>query len=227
MRSAPAVPAWLARVDAAAIVLLNAGLVVQVGIVFTNTIMRWLFHVTPVLGVDETARLYLIVVAFLGGGVAYGRGQFMAITALVDRLPPPARSLLAAAVEWVVISLALLIGGYSIPLLIDNAGERTTMLGIGFIWMTIPMTAGAALFIAHAGNALLRRPLRAVAIAGLLVGGVTLLLWFGRNGAWVIRPGSMPCSPPCSSANSPSACRSASCWPRSASPMWRSPARRR
>lgn len=188
VRGGSGTPAWLSRVDAAAIVLLNAGLVIQVGIVFTNTITRWLFHVTPVLGVDETARLYLIGVAFLGGAVAYGRGRFMAITAIMDRLPESARSLLGAAVEWVVIVLALLIGGYSIPLLIDNAGERTTMLGIGFIWMTIPMTGGAALFIMHAGQTLLRRPSRAAVMAGVLVGGITLLLWFCRDGDWVDTP---------------------------------------
>ena len=55
-----------------------------------------------------------------------------------------------------MIGISLLIGGYSVPLLIANAEEKTILLGISYVWMTMPITLGSALFVVHApGFALL------------------------------------------------------------------------
>ena len=54
---------------------------------FANTMVRTLFNSSALMGVDETSPLFLITLAFLGGAVAYSRGQFIAITLLVDRAP--------------------------------------------------------------------------------------------------------------------------------------------
>jgi tripartite ATP-independent transporter DctM subunit len=180
-------PRWLARLESAAILLLNLGLVAEVGIVFLNTILR-AFHLSLMPGMEETARLFLIWLAFLGGAVAYGRGRFMAITILVDCLPSGARAYPMAAVQWMVALIAAVIGGASIPLQILNAGARTTLLGIGFVWLTIPMTLGCAILLVHAGLALLRLPRRAVLGAGCTVATIALLLLLGRQGAWVETP---------------------------------------
>ncbi len=67
-------------------------------------------------GMDETARLLLVSLAFLGGAVAYGRGLFMAITILVDSLPYRARPAMGALVDCLVIVTAGVIEGASIPL---------------------------------------------------------------------------------------------------------------
>ena len=178
---------WLAAADTACIVLLNIGLAFEVSIVFLNTVAR-LFHASLMPGMDETARLLLVCIAFLGGAVAYGRGQFMAITVLVDRLPGPARAFFAALVDWTVVAVACVIGGTSIPLQMLNAGERTTMLGIGYVWMTAPITAGCALFIMHAVRSLLNRGSRAALGAGLLAVLIVAAVVLGREGAWVDTP---------------------------------------
>src|SRR5205085_520346 len=83
--------------------------------------------------VDEASPLFLITLAFMGGAVAYSRGQFIAITILADRAPRAWNEIFKACSEWVVIIVSLLIGGYSIPLMISNAEEATIILGINYV----------------------------------------------------------------------------------------------
>ncbi|MCC6469410.1 MAG: TRAP transporter large permease subunit [Alphaproteobacteria bacterium] len=177
-------PPWLHVIDRIVIALLNAALVAEVAIVFANTLLRSLFSSSLLMGFDETSSVFLIMVAFLGGAVSYGRGQFIAITLLVDKAPAAARSFFAAAVEWIVVLTSLLIGGYSIPLLMINAEETTVLLGIGYAWMTVPITLGCALFVLHAGLSLSRRPIALIAGAGALVGAVVLVFVSLRGGPW-------------------------------------------
>ncbi len=181
---AVATPRWLAAADAVCIVVLNLGLAVEVAIVFANTVLR-VFHTSLLPGIDETARMLLIYLAFLGGAVAYERGQFMAISYVVDRLPPAWRNGFAAAVSWLVMLAAGVIGGATIPLQLVNAGEATTMLGIGYVWMTMPMTLGCALLILHAGVALFRRPIGAVIVSAVPLAALVAAFILGREGAWV------------------------------------------
>ena len=169
------VPAWIDMLDRAIIVLLNVALVAEVILVFVNTMVRTLFNSSALMGVDEASPLFLITLAFMGGAVAYSRGQFIAITILAERAPRAWNEIFKACSEWVVIIVSLLIGGYSIPLMISNAEEATIILGINYVWMTLPMTAGCALFVVRAGYALLQRPWRAVATATFAVWLAVLL----------------------------------------------------
>ena len=117
----PGVPRWLQAIDRAVIAVLNVALVIEVVLVFVSTMVRSFFHSSTLMGVDEVSPLFLITLAFLGGAVAYSRGQFIAIDVLVDRVPPAWKDFFKAFSEWVIIIVSLLIGGYSIPLLIANA----------------------------------------------------------------------------------------------------------
>ena len=172
---APDVPAWIRAIDTAAIALLNVSLAIELMLVFANTLVRTLFNSSLLMGVDETSPLFLITLAFLGGAVAYSRGQFIAITLLIDRAPRAWNEFFKACAEWIVIIVSLLIGGYSIPLLIANAEEKTILLGIGYVWMTLPITVGSALMIARAGLSLWHRPRAAIVGATIVVWGATLV----------------------------------------------------
>ena len=101
------------------IVLLNVALAIEVVLIFANTMARTLFNSSALMGVDETSSLFLITLAFLAGAVSYGRGQFIAITSLVDRAPARWNAFFKAAAEWMVILISVLIGGYS-----DSAAAR-------------------------------------------------------------------------------------------------------
>ena len=178
---------WLKAFDDACITFLNIGLAVEVTLVFVNTVAR-VFHGEIVPGIEETARLFLVCTAFLGGGVAYGRDRFMAVNVIVDLLPPFWRHITASLVEWTVVLLTLVIGGASIPLQIMNSGEQTTLLEIGYVWMTLPMTVGCLLFILHAGRTLLRRPTPVVIGTGLAVLAVAVAVMLTSGSVWANAP---------------------------------------
>jgi tripartite ATP-independent transporter DctM subunit len=173
--AAPPIPAWLERLDRAVIALLNVELAAEVLLVFAAMMARDLFHSSALMGIDEISPLFLITLAFMGGAVAYSRGQFIAITLLADRAPPGWRAVLAACSEWIVIVVSVLLGGWSIPLMRANAEETTLLLGIGYLWMTLPITAGCALFVARAAWSLARQP-RPAAIGAVVVGSAVALL---------------------------------------------------
>jgi len=180
-----AAPHWLQHIDTVMLVLVNLALVAEVTIVFLNTVLRNTSHTMLLPGVEETSRLFLVMTAFLGGAVAYGRGRFMAVNYLTERLDPAWRDFLAAAVAWMIILITGVIGAFAIPLWLANAQERTTMLGIPYLWMTLPVAVGCALFVAHAGVALSRRPTRAIVLAALAVAAIAAAFMATRNGALI------------------------------------------
>lgn len=151
-------PAWLRAADRTVLTLLNVMLVLQVLLIFSSTIARSWFHSSAMMGVDELSPLFLITAAFMGGAVAYSRGQFLSIMLVVERTPKIWQEIMHGAAEWIVIIVSLLIGGYSIPLLISNIDETTVLLGIPYAWMTLPITFGSALFVIHASLSFLKRP---------------------------------------------------------------------
>ena len=141
----------------AVIAILNVMLAAEVLLVFSGTMVRSIFNTSSMMWVDEVSPLFLVNLAFLGGAVSYGRGQFIAITLLVERAPRVWNGILKAFAEWLVIGISLLIGGYSVPLLIANADEKSLLLGLSYLWMTVPITLGSALFVMHALLGLMAR----------------------------------------------------------------------
>lgn len=169
-------PRWLERIDNSVIALLNVMLAGEVALVFASTMIRSLFNTSSMMWVDEVSPLFLVTLAFMGGAVAYGHGQFIAIKVLLDRMPAVVQRYLNAATEWIAIVVSLLIGAYSIPMFIANAEEKTILLGIGYLWMTLPITAGCALFIARAAHSLWCTGARAPLVSGIAIAVLALLI---------------------------------------------------
>jgi tripartite ATP-independent transporter DctM subunit len=178
-------PRWLEMLDGLVLALLNIALAFEVALVFANTLARTMFGTPILLGVEETSQLLLIVVAFLGGAIAYRRGDFMSIKIVVDNMPETVRNFLTAASEWITIANALVIGVFSIPLIQMNAGAKTTMLGLDMIWLTVPMTLGAALFVIFALIALWRLPRSASIGAALVVAALLAAILLSKDAAWI------------------------------------------
>ncbi len=151
-------PTWIRSTDRIVITVLNLMMIAQVLLIFVATLSRSLFHSSALMGIDELSPLFLVTAAFLGGAVAYSRGQFLSIRLVVDRLPKRWQHTCDGASEWIVIIVSLLIGGFSIPLMISNADESTVLLGIPYAWSTLPITFGSALFVIHAALASFKRP---------------------------------------------------------------------
>ena len=89
---APPLPRWLEAIDTLVIAILNVMLAIEVVLVFTSTMQRAFTHSSSMMWVDEVSPLFLVTLAFMGGAVAYGHGQFIAIKVIVDRLPAPAQA---------------------------------------------------------------------------------------------------------------------------------------
>jgi TRAP-type C4-dicarboxylate transport system permease large subunit/TRAP-type C4-dicarboxylate transport system permease small subunit len=141
---------------------------------------RNFLHSSAVMWVDEASPLFLVTLAFLGGAVAYSRGQFIAITVLSDRAPAAWNERFRAASEWIVIIVSLLIGAYSIPLMIANAEEKTLLLNISYVWTTLPITLGSLLFVLRAGFSLAARSRSALAWSTVAVWLAVAALFFLR-----------------------------------------------
>ncbi|MBY3307579.1 TRAP transporter large permease subunit [Rhizobium laguerreae] len=161
-------PRWLGLLDTVAIAILNISLIAQVLLIFSSTILRSYTNSPLIVGAAETAHAFLVTISFLGGAVSYSRGNFVAITFLSDRMPLRLRPFLAALVEWTVILVTALVGYYSIPLVISNVEETTIVLGISYVWMTVPITLGCALFVLHAAVRLSRLPVPAIVAAAFI-----------------------------------------------------------
>ena len=111
------VPHWLRALDTAVIALINVMLAIEVVLVFTSTMARNFLHSSSIMWVDEASPLFLIALAFLGGAVAYSRGQFIAITILVDRAPAAWREFFAAASKAPISTIIMIserTGGYGL-----------------------------------------------------------------------------------------------------------------
>ena len=174
-------PKWLNIVDEVAICVLNVTLVAQVLLIFASTVVRS-FSTSPILmGVAETAQPFLVTIAFLGGAVSYSRGHFIIITFLQDAANPTLRGYLRGIAEWVVIMVSIPLGYYSIPLLMANHEQSTVLWGIGYAWITVPITLGCALFVLHAGVRLLRLSWPAIAGSFLIVATAAALFFLFKE----------------------------------------------
>lgn len=142
-------------VNAVADTVLLAALLGELAVVFANVIARSLFD-TGFLWTDEIAKLALSTLAFIGGAAAYGRGHHTAVRTLLNALPPAAQRHCEAAAEFVVLLLAIVIGGNSILLLETRWTELTPILEMPASWIAAPLTASMALLAIHAAHRLLR-----------------------------------------------------------------------
>lgn len=134
----------------------------------SNVIVRSAFHGSFVW-TPEVARLGLTILAFPGGALAYRRGQHIAVEVLIDRLPPSRRATLQAVVDWIVLEFGVAGAVLAVPAVIRGWAEQSPILGIRETWFAIPIPVAMLLIVAFAAQRLWPRPLREVAVAGVIV----------------------------------------------------------
>ncbi len=128
------------------------------------------------LWTDEVSQLALSTIAFVGGAAAFRDGHHTAIRLVSDRLPPAARRLLAALLDWTVLLSALCAGAASLDLLRSRYEDVTPILQVSAAWISVPFTAGMALVALYAGERLLLRHGRAAVLAAGAV-ALPVLAW--------------------------------------------------
>ncbi|MBS0434443.1 MAG: TRAP transporter large permease subunit [Proteobacteria bacterium] len=190
---APAGPALAFAIDRGlgrAIEWLAAALVlVEIGVLFSGVVARYVFH-SPLVWSDELASILFLWLSMLGAVVALRRGEHMRMTALVNGRSPQTRALLETfAIAASVAFLALVLA----PAFDYAAEERfivTPALEISNGWRAAAIPLGMALMLV---TALLRLPRVAtpgrivVALAG--TAAIVAAFWllaplFGTLGKW-------------------------------------------
>jgi tripartite ATP-independent transporter DctM subunit len=134
---------WSA-LDAIVDAFLAAVLVGDLVVVLANVVTRTFFGFS-ILWMEEVSSFALTALAFIGGAVAYPRGQHIAVLSLVGRLPARWRAVQQAGVNWLVFGIAAYIAFQSIPLLISSWMDRSTVLQIRGTWFVMPLTVGMVL----------------------------------------------------------------------------------
>jgi tripartite ATP-independent transporter DctM subunit len=140
--------------------------------VFTRTFLGF-----SILWVAEVSELALGVMAFVGGAIAYPRGQHIAVQALVERLPQSWRPYHTALIDWLIFASSLYVAWWSLPILQSSWVDRTTVLQIPGSLITLPVTFGAVLLMIYTA----RRQFNRAWLPAVAVGAAVLLIGAGLN----------------------------------------------
>ena len=166
----------VSAVDKALNVFVGAAGLMELLVLFANVISRS-FLGESLLWANELGNLVLGIVAFIGGALAYNRGEHIAVHAFIDRLPPYARSLTLVFVDWLVLALSVFVGWMSWSVVESRAEELSTVMEISMRWFVLPLTVGMGLMAFFAVGRLLQNALLDNVLAGLLAAGLVALLF--------------------------------------------------
>ena len=148
--------------------LVVIALVIELFVMFTNVILRSLFSQSLVWS-TELGLLALIAITFLGGAVAYPKGEHLSIKAIVNYLPEWMRLNFDILVNWIVFIISIIIGFFAIKTGIEHLNETTMSLGINVGWFSLPIVLGQAFLSYFALQRLWSLPRRHALIIGFFV----------------------------------------------------------
>ena len=120
---------------------LGVALLSELGVVFANVFGRSLLDL-PILWSDEAAKLALSTIAFLGGAAAYRRGHHAFIRTLLAALAVPYRRACLILVDLLVLTVAVVAGFSSWPLLVARWEELTPILQMHATFIALPLSLG-------------------------------------------------------------------------------------
>lgn len=178
-QTASAAPRLPHQFDVALDTLVVLALVSQLCITIVSVTLRSLMD-TTLLWTDDSAKLTLPIIAFLGGAVAYRRDHHACIMAAVGLLPHFGQEVCRAMVDYAVLIVTLTAGIASITLFQTRLGEILPILGISAAWIELPYIVGMAVFTVTAFERLFafeRRVLITAAIVSLLIVALVMAGW--------------------------------------------------
>ncbi len=139
---------------------------------------------------DESAKLSLSTIAFIGGAAAYRSRQHTSVRVLLDLMPDPMCEFVLAVLEWVVVVVAVIAGWQSLLLMEGNWQTLTPILQISTGWIALPLPVGMALVALFALErlGLQHRPRFAAFALLLVVAAVAALMLYDATGFFGAHP---------------------------------------
>ena len=112
--------------------------------VFAGVVARYIFQ-SPIVEVDEISSVLFIWLAMLGAVLAFHRGEHMRMSAVVDRLGPEARRLLATFATVAAFAFLAVIVPVSFGGALDERDIYLPATGISNGWRAFALPIGAGL----------------------------------------------------------------------------------
>ena len=127
--------------DAAIQPIVFLGMAALIGVITLQIISRVFF--TAVGWTEEVARFLLIWITFLGATLAFQRGRHIAVTFVVDALPPRLAQLARIAAVLIALGfmLALIVIGYRYMQMQGFQRSASLRLSMTYIYAVIPISA--------------------------------------------------------------------------------------
>lgn len=166
-----------------------AALIVELVIILCDVMQRQ-FLSRSFLWSDESAKLSLSTIAFIGGAAAYRSRQHTSVRVLLDLMPGPLCDFVLAVLEWVVVVVAAIAGWQSLLLMEGNWQTLTPILQISTGWIALPLPIGMALVALFALErlGLQHRPGIAASALLLVVGGTAALMLYDATAFFGFHP---------------------------------------
>ncbi len=146
----------------------SAALMIELVIILWDVMQREFFSAS-FLWADESSKLSLSTIAFIGGAAAYRSRQHTSVRVLLDMMPSRLGDLLLAVLEWLVVVVAAIAAWQGVLLMQNNWNNVTPILQISIGWIELPLSVGMALVALFAFERLALQHRPAVAAAGLLI----------------------------------------------------------
>jgi len=155
-------------------------LLVEICILFTGVVARYVFH-APIVWTDELASILFLWLSMLGAVVALRRGEHMRMTGLVSRIRPEARALLETVSITAPIAFLVMILHPALDYAMEEQFIITPALEVSNAWRAAALPTGVGLMIVAALFRLARQPsLGRIALSVALTAGVVGLLWLAE-----------------------------------------------
>jgi TRAP-type C4-dicarboxylate transport system permease small subunit len=136
-------------IDALADASVVMALIGELALIVANVVARAYLH-RSFLWTDEVARLTLSILGFIGGAVAYRRGDHAHVRIVQNLLPDRARRFCLALADTLVVFAATLIAVASFEFIASSWGERTPILQLPAALIAMPLPVGTALLAFYA-----------------------------------------------------------------------------
>jgi tripartite ATP-independent transporter DctM subunit len=158
--------------------IVGVAIIAELVVMFSNVVIRWLFG-TSFHGIEEVGELALIVIAFIGGAIAYPRGEHVAVELLFKMLPKRWHESIEVLATWILVGISFIGAVLSIQIVfLTTLANKTSILRISQAWFTLPMIIGLLLLTFYGVQKVWRYPRKKVLMTGALVLIVFLLGMF-------------------------------------------------